>query len=59
MNIDQSIYIQNGYENRDDYLKNLAEEYGWAFDTVKMFSDLLSPTEDFDGLINFLEESEF
>jgi len=50
-----NIYEQNGYENREDYLNYLAEEYG---DLVYEVADLLGPEEDFDGLVTTMEDAE-
>jgi len=50
------IYNDNGYDNRDDYLQSLAEDYGVGLGTVKMLSDLLGPSEDFDGLVTGLQD---
>lgn len=53
-----NIYKENGYENRQDYLKNLAEDYGADIHTVSTLADLLGPDEDFDGLVTSLEDME-
>lgn len=50
------IYTQKGYKNRYDYLDSLAEEYGTSKMVVYSLADLLGPSEDFDGLINALED---
>jgi len=51
-----NIYIENGYKNRKDYLISLADEYGVFVDTVFFLASTLGSVEDFDGLINSLEE---
>lgn len=51
-----SIYTSRGYKDRYDYLDSLAEEYGVSKTTVYVLADLLGPSEDFDGLINALED---
>lgn len=51
----EMIYKENGYSNRQEYLKDLAEEYGCH---VYVLADLLGPEEDFDGLITSLEDME-
>lgn len=43
---------------RDGYLRDLAFEFDVPEDTVFMLADLLGPNEDFDGLINSLEDYE-
>lgn len=50
------IYRANGYDDREDYLACLAEDYGVGLDTVKALADLLGPNEDFDGLVSQLED---
>jgi hypothetical protein len=51
-----SIYMQNGYRDREDYLSCMAEDYDVRLETVKYLADLLGPNEDFDGLISALED---
>ena len=53
-----SIYQQYGYKNRTDYLKELANQYGVDIAMVYALADMLGEGEDFDGLINALEEIE-
>lgn len=49
-----SIYIENGYESRTEYLNELREEYG---DLVDMLIGVLPSSEDFDGLVIALEDA--
>jgi hypothetical protein len=51
-----SIYIDNGYESRRDYLTQLADDYGVDIDTVLMLAGMLGPNEDFDGLVTHIED---
>lgn len=53
-----NVYIKNGYKNRKDYLKGLAEDYGVDYTTVCYLASVLGENEDFDGLISALEEIE-
>lgn len=53
-----SIYVDNGYKNRKDYLTCLAEDYGVDYELVATLADLLGPTEDFDGLVVMIEDME-
>ena len=53
-----SIYTENGYANRRDYLNSLAEDYGIDLNTVLVLADMLGPSEDFDGLVTALEDME-
>ena len=50
------IYKQKGYKNRNEYLDSLAEEYTVSKMIVYSLADMLGPSEDFDGLINALED---
>lgn len=47
-----SVYTENGYTNRKEYLDELREEYG---ELVDILTSVLPPSEDFDGLITELE----
>jgi len=51
-----SVYTENGYENRNDYLNSLAEEYGVPTDIVYAAAGLLGPSEDFDGLVTTIQD---
>lgn len=51
-----SIYEENGYANRREYLDAMAEDYGLEKHDVRLVAGLLGPSEDFDGLISTLEE---
>ena len=50
----QSIYKQNGFDNRQDYLNHLRDEYGK--DLVDTLITVLPASEDFDGLVTSLED---
>ena len=52
----QSIYEKKGYADRFEYLDSLIEEYGVDIEIVYALADMLGPSEDFDGLINALED---
>lgn len=51
-----NAYVRNGYKNREDYLDSLALEYGVSKMVVYSLADMLGPNEDFDGLVNALED---
>ena len=53
-----SIYIENGYESRKDYLNSLAEEFGLSKSLVYSIASMLGESEDFDGLLTTLEDAE-
>ena len=51
-----SIYIDNGYTSRRDYLESLADDFGIDPSVVFMLAGLLGAEEDFDGLVIELED---
>jgi hypothetical protein len=53
-----TVYEEQGYRNREDYLSSLSDEYGVQLHTVKMLAGLLGINEDFDGLISALNDIE-
>ena len=50
------IYKENGYENRTEYLENLASNCGVDIGIVYSLADVLGPNEDFDGLVSGIED---
>ena len=56
--MDKSIYQENGYANRDDYLNCLSEDYGVSIEVVYSLAEMLGEHEDFDGLVCALEDAE-
>jgi hypothetical protein len=52
-----SIYTEEGYKSRKDYLNILAEDMGIDKSMVYAAADMLGPNEDFDGLVTTLEDS--
>lgn len=53
-----SIYKENGFENRKEYLEDLADTYGIDVQTVFTLASILGSNEDFDGLVCALEDLE-
>ncbi len=53
-----SIYTDNGYESRKDYLQCLADEYGVDIGTVLAIASMYGENEDFDGLLTALQDIE-
>jgi hypothetical protein len=53
-----NIYQEHGYKNRREYLINLSEEYSMPQKDLFVLAALLGPDEDFDGLVNALEDYE-
>jgi hypothetical protein len=49
-----TVYTDNGYTNRKEYLNELREEYGQLVDIL---ISVLPSSEDFDGLITALEDA--
>ncbi|GHU02103.1 hypothetical protein FACS1894147_03270 [Spirochaetia bacterium] len=56
LNKREDVYTRNGYKDREDYLKNLADDWGLELFVVNMVADMLGPSEDFDGLVSELED---
>jgi hypothetical protein len=54
---DNSRYTNNGYENRDEYLESLADDYGVDKMIINELAGMLGESEDFDGLVIELEDS--
>jgi hypothetical protein len=53
-----NVYQQNGYANRKEYLKSLADDFGISYSEVAMIANMLGESEDWDGLICSLEDYE-
>lgn len=53
-----NVYTENGYRDRQHYLECMAEDYGISLDFVTHLADLLGENEDFDGLVNALQDAE-
>ena len=53
---EKTIYENNGYINRKDYLENLASNMGIDPYVVFSLADVLGSIEDFDGLVSSLED---
>jgi hypothetical protein len=49
-----SVYTDNGYANRQEYLNELREDFGGLVDIL---TGILPASEDFDGLISALEDA--
>ena len=49
-------YQKHGYRDRNSYLLALSQDYGIDLETVRALAHLLGESEDFDGLINALED---
>ena len=51
------VYKENGFDDRQDYLNSLSDEYGIDIGTVMALANVLGPDEDFDGLVIALEDA--
>jgi hypothetical protein len=51
-----SIYTENDYKDRRDYLLHLAFEYDADLPTVYAIANTLGQDEDFDGLVSALQD---
>lgn len=51
-----NVYQENGYKDRKDYLKSLAEDFDMEYKDVLMLATTLGESEDFDALITSLED---
>jgi hypothetical protein len=49
-----SVYTENGYSNRREYLDSLRAEY--VREIVDTLTSLFPSSEDFDGLVTHLED---
>ena len=56
--MNENIYQENGYANRDDYLTCLSEDYDVSIEDVYSLAEILGENEDFDGLLSSLEDAE-
>ena len=54
-----SIYTDEGYESRRDYLISLADDFGMDEETVFAIAGMMGSSEDFDGLITSLEDYQY
>ena len=53
-----NIYKENGYNSREEYLEELADEYGLPYETVYSLWELYGDEEAFDGLVSACEDAE-
>ena len=53
--MDENIYRENSYADRDDYLNCLSEDYGVSIGDVYELAEILGENEDFDGLVVLLK----
>lgn len=51
-----SVYTDNGFRDRKDYLISLSELYDVPYENVWAIAEIYGEEEDFDGLVNALED---
>lgn len=51
-----NVYQENGFANRKEYLKDLADSYGLRLSDIMPLADILGENEDFDGLVTAVED---
>jgi hypothetical protein len=52
----RSVYVRNGFKDRQHYLNSLSDEYGVDMYSLSCIADMLGENEDFDGLISSLND---
>ena len=55
MSSDNNVYQAHGFSNRQEYLNDLADQYGREL--VEALTSVLPASEDFDGLLVELEDN--
>lgn len=50
-------YQEDGCESREEYLRDIADQYGLSLDTVITLADVLGGDEDFDGLVSMADDA--
>jgi len=58
MNEQKTIYQENVYKDRQDYLECIALDYGVPLEVVISLAEVLGENEDWDGLVLALEDAE-
>lgn len=53
-----SVYTDEGYKSRMDYLECLAEDNGAELQLVLAAATVLGPDEDFDGLVTLVQDGD-
>jgi len=55
----RNIYKERGYADRQDYLEDVADEYGVDRNTVMYLAEMLGESEDFDGLLSTIDDFKY
>lgn len=56
---EDDVYSQHGFDSRQEYLEDLADQYDVDMETVMTIAELYGPEEDFDGLVSALQDIGF
>lgn len=51
-----SIYQEKGFEDREEYLEYLSDEYEVELSSILAIAELLGREEDFDGLVSMIQD---
>ena len=51
-----NVYTRNGYKNREDYLRSLADDNGVPPMVIFEMAGILGAGEDFDALVSTIED---
>lgn len=51
-----SVYEENGFNSRREYLESVAEDFGVPLHVVLALASILGKDEDFDGLLSEVDE---
>lgn len=54
-----NIYQEYGFNNRKEYLQDLADNYGVSYSDVLALAEILGQNEDFDGLVTSIEDFQY
>ena len=52
----KTVYEENGFKNRKEYLIDLADTYGVDKRQVFTLASMLGESEDFDGLVTSIQD---
>jgi hypothetical protein len=55
----ENPYQERGFQNRKEYLADVADNHGLSLDQVLEIANLLGKEEDFDGLISECQDLEY
>lgn len=56
---EEDLYKDHGFDSREEYLEDLADQYDIPYYHVKNLADMLGESEDFDGLVLALQDGAY